>query len=398
MANRILIVNKFYYSRGGDCIYTMNLERMLQQHGYEVAVFSMQYPENEDSRFSRYFAPQVDFAGGIGAKIAAVKRILGVGEVVARFKQLLADFKPDVVHLNNIHSYLSPVVGEIAKKAGCRVVWTLHDYKLLCPSYACLRNGESCELCFTDKSSVLRTRCMKGSLAASAVAYVEALYWNRERLERFTDAFICPSAFMRQKMLAGGFSDDKLKVVCNFIDPVKLEQLSGIDCTQKDDYYAYVGRLSPEKGVETLLKAAKRLPYKLKVAGGGPLANELKDKYADENVEFIGHLDAVAVSRLVAQARCTVIPSEWYENNPLSVIEALCAGTPVVGARIGGIPELVTAERGLTYTPKSVEELTQCISKMMISGCYDSAKIAADSRIRFSAETHLHLLEEVYWA
>ena len=178
MAKRILIVNKFYYSRGGDCIYALNLERMLQQHGYEVAVFSMQYPENEDSRYGRYFAPQVDFAGGIGAKIAAVKRILGVGDVVARFKQLLSDFKPDVVHLNNIHSYLSPVVGEIAKKAGCRVVWTLHDYKLLCPSYACLRNGESCELCFTDKSSVLRTRCMKGSLAASAVAYVEAWYWN----------------------------------------------------------------------------------------------------------------------------------------------------------------------------------------------------------------------------
>lgn len=396
MAKKILIVNKFYYQRGGDCIYSLNLERMLAAHGYEVAFFSMHYPENEESRYSSYFAPQVDFSGGVRNKISAVKRILGMGDVVSRFKRILADFHPDVVHLNNIHSYISPVVGALAKKAGCRVVWTLHDYKLLCPAYACLRGGEPCELCYSDKSQVLKLRCMKGSLAASALAYIEAKKWNRGTLERFTDAFICPSAFMRDKMLLGGFNADKLKVVCNFIDPVKIDRLSSLDCTQKADYYAYVGRLSQEKGVETLLKAASELPYKLKVAGGGPLAEEMKDKYAGANVQFLGHIDAEAVSELLAHARCVVTPSECYENNPLSVIESLCAGTPVVGARIGGIPELVKPENGLTYTPKSVKELSACICKVMESADYDYASIARASRKAFSAEVHMSLLEKVY--
>ena len=396
MAKKILIVNKFYYQRGGDCIYSLNLERMLAAHGYEVAFFSMHYPENEESRYSSYFAPQVDFSGGVRNKISAVKRILGMGDVVSRFKRILADFRPDVVHLNNIHSYISPVVGALAKKAGCRVVWTLHDYKLLCPAYACLRGGEPCELCYSDKSQVLKLRCMKGSLAASALAYIEAKKWNRGTLERFTDAFVCPSSFMRDKMLLGGFNADKLKVVCNFIDPVKIDRLSSLDCTQKADYYAYVGRLSQEKGVETLLKAASELPYKLKVAGGGPLAEEMKDKYAGANVQFLGHIDAEAVSELLAHARCVVTPSECYENNPLSVIESLCAGTPVVGARIGGIPELVKPENGLTYTPKSVKELSACICKVMESADYDYASIARASRKAFSAEVHRSLLEKVY--
>ena len=396
MAKKILIVNKFYYQRGGDCIYSLNLERMLAAHGYEVAFFSMHYPENEESRYSSYFAPQVDFSGGVRDKISAVKRILGMGDVVSRFKRILADFRPDVVHLNNIHSYISPVVGALAKKAGCRVVWTLHDYKLLCPAYACLRGGEPCELCYSDKSQVLKHRCMKGSLAASALAYIEAKKWNRGTLERFTDVFVCPSAFMRDKMLLGGFNADKLKVVCNFIDPVKIDRLSSLDCTQKADYYAYVGRLSQEKGVETLLKAASELPYKLKVASGRPLAEEMKDKYDGANVQFLGHIDAEAVSELLAHARCVVTPSECYENNPLSVIESLCAGTPVVGARIGGIPELVKPENGLTYTPKSVKELSACICKVMESADYDYASIARASRKAFSAEVHRSLLEKVY--
>lgn len=391
---KVLIVNKFYYPRGGDCIYSLNLEKMLTANGFEVAFFSMEYPENIDSKYSTYFAPQVDFSGGVSAKIAAVKRTLGMGDIICRFKKILEDFRPDIVHLNNIHSYISPVVGEMAKKAGCRVLWTLHDYKLLCPAYSCLRNGKPCELCFNDKLQVLKTRCMKGSLAASAVAYLEAKKWNRKRLEKFTDAFICPSNFMKTKMLQGGFSEDKLKVVCNFIDPVKLTQLESLDCTSKEDYYVYVGRLSPEKGAETLLKAASTLPFKLKIAGGGPLKEELQAKYASENIEFLGHLDAISVANLISHAKFAVIPSEWYENNPLSVIETLCAGTPVIGAEIGGIPELVTDKVGLTYQPGNVEGLTSCINEMM-SRSYDYAEIAKASRQAFSAETHLTLLRNI---
>ncbi len=396
MKQRVLIVNKFYYNRGGDCIASINLENLLKANGYEVAFFAMKYPENFESEYSQYFASQIDFSGGITAKIAAAKRIFGLGDVARDFKKILRDFRPDVVHLNNIHSYISPIVAKIAKRHHCRVVWTLHDYKLLCPSYSCLRDNASCELCFHKKSPVLKLRCMKNSLAASALAYIEALRWNRATLERYTDAFICPSQFMALKMTSGGFNPDKLKVLCNFVDPVKLEKFRTAEEHTRLDYYCYVGRLSQEKGVATLLEAASQLPYELRVAGDGPLSEELRSRFAHcNNIRFLGRLDASEVSRLLGEARFSVIPSEWYENNPLGVIESLCAGTPVVGARNGGIPELISPSSGIVFTPKDVVKLQKAIEQAFATEWNNNA-IQADALTRFSPEQHLAALISIY--
>ena len=155
---RILIANKFYYPRGGDCIVAMNLERLLKERGHDVAVLAMQYPENVDSGWNDYYPSQVDFAGSLGNKIKAAKRLMGWGDIITSFTKILDDFKPEIVHLHNIHSYLSPVLAKLAKRRGCQVVWTLHDYKLVCPSYACLQNGKPCEKCIGhSKIHVLKT-------------------------------------------------------------------------------------------------------------------------------------------------------------------------------------------------------------------------------------------------
>ena len=396
MKHRVLIVNKFYYNRGGDCIASINLENLLKANGYEVAFFAMNYPENFESEYSQYFASQIDFSGGIAAKIAAAKRIFGLGDIARDFEKILRDFRPDVVHLNNIHSYLSPIVAKIATRHRCRVVWTMHDYKLLCPSYSCLRDNASCELCFHKKSPVLKLRCMKNSLAASALAYLEALRWNRKVLERYTDAFICPSQFMALKMTSGGFNPDKLKVLCNFVDPVKLEKFRAAGEHTRLDYYCYVGRLSQEKGVATLLEAASQLPYELRVAGDGPLSEELRSRFAHcNNIRFLGRLDASEVSRLLGEARFSVIPSECYENNPLGVIESLCAGTPVVGARNGGIPELINQKSGIIFTPKDVNDLKNAIIQAFCHPWNHSA-IKADALRLFSPEQHLSQLKSIY--
>ena len=208
MSRRVLLVNKFYYPRGGDCIVVLNTEALLRDNGVEAEVFAMKYPQNLMARYQDMFASEVTFGGGLGNQVRALKRTLGYGDVRAGFEAVLDEYKPDVVHLHNIHSYLSPVLGELAHKRGIRVVWTLHDYKLLCPRYDCLLDGKPCERCFNGgKHNVLSHRCMKGSLPASAVAWVEALKWNRRRLEDFTDVFVCPSEFMAAKMRAGGLRD-----------------------------------------------------------------------------------------------------------------------------------------------------------------------------------------------
>ncbi len=392
---KILIVNKFYYPRGGDCICAMTLERLLRENGHKTAVFAMDYPENIDSGFNRYFAPEVSFSGGIGNKLKAASRIFGGAGVKKAFAKLLTDFRPDIVHFNNIHSYLSPVIVEMAKKAGAKTVWTLHDYKLVCPAYSCLSNGKICEDCIGgNKRNVLSKRCMKGSRAASFLAWQEAGKWNVSRLEKATDCFICPSTFMASKMKQGGFSEEKLKVVCNFADPEKTRNLTV--STERKPYYAYVGRQSDEKGEETLQKAAVQFPYPLKIAGGGPLEDDLRMRFGRcENIEFLGMQNTQQVKELLSNARFSVIPSEWYENNPLSVIESLCTGTPVVGARIGGIPELVTPGNGLLFRSGHVDSLVNSIAVAWESA-FDYQNIAKEALQRFSTQRYLKEILAAY--
>lgn len=391
---KILLANKFYYRRGGDCIYMLNLEQLLKAHGHEVAVFAMDYPENLDTPWKKYFPKNM-------SKLMAFTRPFGSHEVKSTFKKLLDDFKPDVVHLNNVHTQLSPVMAELAHQRGIKVVWTLHDYKLLCPRYDCLKNGNTiCETCFNgDKKACLDNKCMKGSKLASFIGFKEAIVWNRERLEASTDDFICPSQFMADKMVQGGFSKSKMQTLCNFIDveKCKFSSTDGTDYTddvellpKKEEYYCFIGRLSHEKGAKTLIEAANQLPYKLVIIGGGPLMDELKS-VAHTNIEFVGFKQWDDIKQLVGKARFSVIPSEWYENNPLSVIEAQCLGTPVLGANIGGIPELTD----YTFSSGNIADLKTKIEKMWNSE-FDYQQIASDAQHRYDAETYYDKLINIY--
>ena len=356
---RIVLVNKFYYPRGGDCTAVLGLEKLLRENGHETAIFSVSNPLNKPSAWVSYFPSPVDFyASGVSGKFTALTRLFHSTEVSRQFNRLITDFRPDVVHLHNIHSYISPIVAQIARKRGMRIVWTLHDFKLVCPSYSCLRDGATCEACFRNKFPVVRYKCMKNSLPASIMAYLEAIYWNRKKLSAYTDTFISPSAFLKSKMIQAGFRSEQIEVLPNFLsEPLNAS-------TDKADYYCYVGRLSPEKGVETLLEAARRIPYELKIIGGGPLLDAYRERYACDHIKFYGQLKPEALFPVVGRARFLVMPSICYENNPFSVIEALSMGTPVLGAHIGGIPELIEEGlNGLLFRSGDIADLTEKIEK-----------------------------------
>lgn len=387
---RILLVNKFYYPRGGDCMVTMGTERLLRAAGHDVAVFAMQYGQNVEPESMSAFASEVSFAGGVGAKVKALCRTMGGGDVKSSFTTMLHGFNPDVVHLHNIHSYLSPVIARLAHEHGCRVVWTMHDYKLVCPAYTCLHDGTPCTLCVTgNKRNVLESRCMKGSLVASAVAWIEAVKWNRKMLERYTDAFICPSEFMAHMMRKAGFDPGKIVVLNNFITHMPAT------AQQRGNYLCYVGRLSPEKGLDKVLEVVSRVNYvNFKVAGTGPLEVALRERYKScSNIEFLGHLDSASVAQLLQGAHASVVPSQWYENNPLSVIESLCAGTPVLGSHMGGIPELINDSNGVIVDCYGNWEnaLIHIIKKP-----WDHEAIAREAQQRFAPETHYKRLMTIY--
>lgn len=388
---RILIANKFYYNRGGDCVISIALEKLLKEKGHKVAFFSMQHPNNFDCPWNEYFPSYIDFQSHKIINIAkSINRLYHDHEVKKKFKKLIHAFKPDIVHLNNIHSQLSPIIGEIAHKENIKVIWTLHDYKLICPSYSCLRNGKPCELCVSNGiNNVLYKKCMKNSLPASALAYIESCYWHRARLNNNTDLFIAPSTFMKNMMIKGGFPATKIRVLSNFTNRDLPTSTIG-----KENFYCYVGRLSTEKGVKTLIKVAKQLPYHLKIIGDGPLKDELLDEKSD-NIEFVGFKEWNEFRQIVGQAKFVIMPSECYENNPLSVIEALSLGTPVLGANIGGIPELINEQNGMLFEAGNADDMREKIEHMF-DKVFNYTDICTAAREKYSAESYYRKLIEIY--
>lgn len=397
---RILIASKFFYMRGGAELVAINTRRLLLEHGHEVRVLAMSYPDNIVLPEQDSFPAEVRLFGSLRDRVRGARRMLGLGDVRGSVRRALDEFRPDVVHMHNVHSYLSPLVAEEASKRGVKVVWTLHDYKPVCPSYSCRRpDGTICEECFSRPGAVVRHRCMKGSLAASLMAYIEGRRWSRERLESCVDTYVAPSAFMGEKMAQAGFDRSKIEVLCNFVDPDKLETLTVAQPDRRlgPPYFCYIGRLSYEKGVETMLRAARKAGVPLKVAGRGPMLDELKARYGSmPGVEFLGHLDAPDVARLLRGAVASVLPSEWYENNPLGVIESLSTGTPVIGARMGGIPELIEEpHEGFTYPAFDADALADAMTRTMTAR-FDRERIACRAAARFGQEAHYSRLLEIY--
>jgi len=391
---KILLANKFYYRRGGAEIYMINLEEFLKTKGHDVAIFAMQHPQGLASPYSMYFPEAVEY-GKINAKQIRllVTRPLGTNEVKRKFNALLDDFQPDVVHFNNIHTQISPVIAQIAHQRKVKTVWTIHDPKIFCPSYNCLRHSEFiCELCFTDKKQVLKNKCIKKSWFASMLAYLEAKKWTKEKLENYTDVFICPSQFMANLLIRGGIDKNKISVLCNFIDVEKTKR----ENFDKENYYCYVGRLAQDKGIRTLVEAAKQLPYHLKLIGTGPMLEELEQTTKNYNIDLLGHKSWDNIKCIVGKARFLIIPSESYENNPLSVIESKCLGTPILGANIAGIPELIeSGKSGLLFEPRNAGDLKVKIEQMYNME-FDYRELAEESQQRYSAENYYQKIIKIF--
>jgi glycosyltransferase involved in cell wall biosynthesis len=216
---------------------------------------------------------------------------------------------------------------------------TVHDYKLVCPVYTLVSHGEMCERCVGGHfQNAVRLRCNRGSLAGSALVAGETWLHRALRLwEHGVDVFVTPSSYLREKLIAGGYPADRVVHVPNFVDPERFRA-----SPEPGDYFLYLGRLSHEKGVETLIEATAGTPLELRIAGEGPERERLEAMAASSGarVEFLGHRSGDDLERLVAGARAIVVPSRWPENCPLVVLEAMAAAKPLVASRVGGIPEL----------------------------------------------------------
>ncbi|MBM4055125.1 MAG: glycosyltransferase family 4 protein [Planctomycetes bacterium] len=364
---RVLLANKFFYPKGGDAISFFSTAEVLRKNGHEVAFFSMHSPQNIDSPDSRYFVSYVNMdGGGMIDNIKMAGKILYSFEAKNKLSELINTQHPDIAHLHNICHQISPSIIDTLKKHNIPVVMTMHDYKLTCAAYTLLVHGNVCEECSGGKYyKALTKKCIKNSRLKSAVNVAE-MYLHHKILHIYekVDIFISPSRFLIEKTKQMGFPG-RFVYLPNFADAGKFEPFY----TSDNKTIVYFGRLIKEKGIKVLIDAVKGCNLRLKIIGDGPQRKELEDKVSREgisNIEFLGYKKSDALQNEIRNCMFTVVPSEWYENNPLSIIESFALGKPVIGAKIGGIPELIKErETGLLFEPGNSADLRKKIEFLL---------------------------------
>jgi glycosyltransferase involved in cell wall biosynthesis len=403
MSMRILVTNKFWYRRGGLERVMFDEIAWLEAAGHETAHFSTRHPENLPSPWSGYFAPYLEL-GALGSttprdRATAAGRMFWNAEAARRFARLLDDFRPDVVHLHGIHRQISPSILFEARRAGVPVVQSLHDHNLICASGDLLLAGARvCSPPHCTAANVLPCavhRCVQQSVAKSALAAAE-LFWRRWllRYETLVDAFISPSHYLAEAIARGGIHRRPIHVL-----PNAVPFLPASDGETPGEGFVYASRLSPEKGLLTLMRAVELAGVTLTVAGTGPLYESLVARNP-QGVRFTGRVDGAEVDRLLAHCRAAVVPSECVENAPMAVLEAMRLGRPVIASRTGGIPEQVRdGVDGLLFTAGDELQLAAALRLLADEPALaDRLGRAARDRVASlsSPETHLHALLDIY--
>lgn len=363
---KILAINKFFYRFGGVESHYFSLIDLLEQHGHEVVPFAMQHPSNMESPWARFFVSQVDYRNLKGlAMFKAALRSIYSREARLKLRKLIQIVKPNISHLQHIYHQITPSIMYELNKNNIPIVQSLHDYKLVCPNYKLYieHKNEICYRCYRKRYyNVILKKCINYGLGASLVAAIEAyLYSVMQTYYKLVGYFITPSKFLMERLLEIDIPKSRISVMYNFIDTKRWTPVYG------GEYFLFVGRLVPEKGVHFLLQAAAKVKrVDIYIAGTGPEEDQLKQKATDlSNVRFLGWLDPESVRVLLAGALCVVVPSIWHDVAPLVIQEAYAAGKPVIGTAMGGIPELIEHEQtGLLVPPRDPDAMAEAICRL----------------------------------
>lgn len=367
---KILLVNKYHYVKGGSETYYFGLAGLLSKLGHDVIFFAMADRDNRECAQSEYFVSNVDFNGST-SKIQKVKagfRVLYSFEAKKNISALIEKEKPDIVHINLVHRHITLSIVRAIKKYNIPIVYTVHDLNAVCPNHEMLVNGNVCELCLTGKyTNCIKQKCVKGSTAKSALAAIEAINYKRMKIYDDIDLYITPSYFYKKKLEESGIIHRDIVHMKNFLPVDTSYSTSNPD----KGYLLYFGRLSEEKGVLTLIKAVEKSDKTapLYILGTGAMEDEFKEYIKahklEDKVRMFGFKSGDELKKFVAEAKCIILPSEWYENGPYAIMEAMSQGKPVIVSEFGGLPEIVIdGKTGFICKPFNSDDLGKCIKKL----------------------------------
>lgn len=402
---RIVFVANWWYRRGGLGAMMLDEAAELERRGHEVVPFAAHHPNNLDTPRSRYFPESFNTADvGAGMSLAegirATARLIHNRAATALFTELLEETRPDLVHLHNAVRQLSPAILQPAGRRGIPVVITQHDYALLCPQGQLMKgDARPCtppDCTHGNPLPVLAYRCIRGRLLPSAVAAVEyAVHRSRQAYTAPERWLLVPSRFAERKLLASGFPERRVRYLPNGIDPGQ----EPTTVPQTGGHILFAGRLAREKGLDVLLAAARLLPdVPIVVAGDGPLRHSLESR-APVSVRFVGEQPADDLRRLQAASVALVSPSIWYENAPMTVLEAMRGGRPAIVTAIGGQPELVEEGTGLIVPPGDAHQLANAMRAVWQDRAL-AEQLGQAARARlvalYTLERHVSALEGIY--
>jgi len=400
MAATLLSINNYYYPRGGAEVVFFRHNGMLHDAGWDVVPFAMNHRMNIGGERSE-FASELEYGrdtDGLATRLRKGLKAVYSFEARSKLARLIDRAGPDLCHAHNVYHHLSPSILGLIRARGIPLVMTLHDLKLACPAYSMLTHDGVCERCKDGRLyQVVTNRCMKGSLALSALVMLESyLHRMLGSYLRNVDRFLVPSRFYMNKLVEWGFPAERFEHVPNFVAAESFEA-----CYAPGRRFVYFGRLSREKGVATLIRAAAEAQVGVDIIGTGPAEPDLRALAAGLDVRFLGYLTGTKLNAAVSAGRAVVVPSEWYENAPLAVLEGAALGKPLIVARIGGLPELVVDnESGWSFESGSVTELAATLRRVAALPDADvaAAGMAARRRVEdeFSPQRYLERIRGVY--
>lgn len=380
---RILLCNKYYFLNGGTEKYLFDIMDHLSSLGQSLVPFSVRFDINRPTPCADAFLDPPAASGAPHYKdmtlspIAALRlleRCTYSFQAKRRLAALLDRHPADIAYVLNIYNYMSPSILHTLAARRIPVVMQIGDYNLMCPNYVFLRAGKPCTLCREGRYiHGLTNRCVKGSFAASA-ARVAAMYVHRWlKIYDSVAAFVVPCAFMMSQMIRGGFPSERIHLIRYPVVPPAIP-----DSVTKRNYILYFGRISREKGLDTLVRAyqrceVERMPDLVLMGrdydGEAERLRGLIESEHTDRIHFPGFVSGGELTKWISEALFTVVPSRWYDNAPLSVYESLACGTPVLGARIGGIPEQIQdGVTGRLFDPDSEADLVNGLEWMTRQG------------------------------
>ena len=386
----IVVAHNFYQQAGGEDQVFADETALLETHGHRVTRHTVHNDE-------------VKNLGGI----TLAGRTIWNRQSHRELYQLVCREKAQLVHFHNTFPLLSPSVYSAARAAGAAVVQTLHNYRLICPTAICYRDGKVCEDCVTKTVPwpAIVHRCYRGNRGASVVtAAMLAVHHARGTFERDVDAYIALTEFARQKFVQAGLPGEKIFIKPNFVspDPGPGGGPGIMTTTGKGHFFLFVGRLTQSKGVEVLLQAWKLLQgaVELKIAGDGELAPMVRDAAAgDSRIHFIGRLPSDQVSDLMAHATALIFPSVWYEGLPKTILESFARGTPVIASRLGSMIELVEdGKTGRHFEPGNAADLAEVISRSITDRSLPAMRTTVRQQFtqHYTAQANYQRLMEIY--